>query len=79
MPKYDYPCDKCGKKFAIVSSISEIDAMPTVECPHCQSDRVKKQITGFFTKTSKKSSSLLSSFNPHSCYTEFITTNNKYQ
>jgi putative FmdB family regulatory protein len=55
MPEYDYLCNKCGKKFEVFFSISELDAMPAVKCPHCQSDQVKKQITGFFAKTSKKS------------------------
>ena len=55
MPEYDYLCDKCGKKFAVFLSIRELDAKQTVKCPHCQSDQVRKQITEFFAKTSKKS------------------------
>ena len=55
MPEYDYLCEKCGKKFSIFFSISELNTMPTVKCPHCQSDKVRKLMTGFFAKTSKKS------------------------
>ena len=55
MPEYDYLCDNCGKKFSVFLSIWELDAKPTVKCPHCQSDQVRKLITGFFAKTSKKS------------------------
>ena len=55
MPEYDYLCDKCGKKFAVFFSIRELDTTPNVKCPHCQSDQVRKLITGSFAKTSKKS------------------------
>jgi len=55
MPEYDYVCSKCGKAFAIFLSFKDLEAKPTVRCPQCQSDQVKKQITGFFAKTSKKS------------------------
>jgi len=47
MPEYEYVCNKCGKIFD-VSFIREIAAKPTVKCPECKSDQVKKQITGFF-------------------------------
>lgn len=55
MPEYDYLCNNCGRKFAVFFSFKELEAKPTVKCPHCQSDQVKKLITGFFAKTSKKS------------------------
>ena len=55
MPEYDYVCSDCGKEFAVFLSLKEVEAKPVVKCPHCQSDRVRKQITGFFAKTSKKS------------------------
>ena len=55
MPEYDYVCTKCSKTFAVFMSFKELEAEPTVRCPHCKSDQVKKQITGFFAKTSKKS------------------------
>jgi putative FmdB family regulatory protein len=55
MPEYDYVCSNCGKEFAVFFSLKELEAKPIVKCPHCQSDQVRKQITGFFAKTSKKS------------------------
>ena len=55
MPEYDYVCIKCSKAFAVFFSLRELEARPVVRCPQCQSDQVKKQITGFFAKTSKKS------------------------
>jgi putative FmdB family regulatory protein len=55
MPDYDYVCSKCGRAFAVFFSFKELEAKPYVRCPQCQSDQVKKQITGFFVKTSKKS------------------------
>ncbi len=55
MPEYDYVCIKCGKAFAVFFSFKELEVKPTVRCLQCQSDQVKKQITGFFAKTSKKS------------------------
>jgi putative FmdB family regulatory protein len=55
MPEYEYVCSKCGKIFDVFFSLEEIETKPTVRCPKCQSDQVRKQITGFFVKTSKKS------------------------
>ncbi len=55
MPEYDYMCNKCGKTFALFLSFKDLEAKPVVKCPHCRSTEVKKQITGFFAKTSKKS------------------------
>ena len=55
MPDYDYVCSKCGRVFSVYFSFKELEAKQTVICPQCQSDQVKKQITGFYAKTSKKS------------------------
>ena len=55
MPAYDYTCKDCNKGFIIFLSLKEYDAKPKVRCPHCGSDNVTRQITGFFPKTSKKS------------------------
>jgi len=55
MPEYDYVCSKCGRAFSLFFSFKEVEAKPTVICPQCQSDQVKKQITGFIAITSKKS------------------------
>jgi putative FmdB family regulatory protein len=55
MPEYDYLCSKCGRAFSVFFSFKELEAKPTIICPQCKSDQVKKQITGFFVNTSKKS------------------------
>jgi putative FmdB family regulatory protein len=55
MPEYDYLCNNCLQRFAVFLSFKELEAKLTVKCPHCQSDQVKKLITAFFAKTSKKS------------------------
>lgn len=55
MPEYDYLCSNCNKKFSVFLSIRALESMPAVKCPHCQSEQVRKLITGFFAKTSKKS------------------------
>ncbi len=55
MPAYEYVCKDCGKEFILFLSIKEFEAKPGIKCPHCESDNVQKKVTGFFTKTSKKS------------------------
>jgi putative FmdB family regulatory protein len=55
MPAYEYDCKDCGKEFTVFLSIREFEAKPKIKCPHCESDNVQKKLTGFFTKTSKKS------------------------
>jgi putative FmdB family regulatory protein len=55
MPAYEYVCEDCNKEFIVLLSIKEFEAGPKTKCAHCQSDKVKKKLTGFFTKTSKKS------------------------
>jgi putative FmdB family regulatory protein len=55
MPEYDYVCSKCSRAFSVFFSFKELEAKPSVRCPQCQSDQVKKQISGFFAMTSKKS------------------------
>jgi putative FmdB family regulatory protein len=54
MPNYDYLCLKCNKIFTMALSLAEIGKKKPV-CPNCKSKEVKKQITSFLTKTSKKS------------------------
>lgn len=54
MPTYEYQCQNCGKKFSIISSISEHSATK-VSCPKCKSKKVKQVISTFMTKTSRKS------------------------
>jgi putative FmdB family regulatory protein len=54
MPTYEYLCLKCNKVFTEIMSVAEIGTRKPV-CPACKSQEVKKQITSFLTKTTKKS------------------------
>lgn len=54
MPTYEYQCDKCGKKFTEVMTISEHDKKKVV-CPKCGNKKVTQLIQPFFANTSKKS------------------------
>jgi putative FmdB family regulatory protein len=55
MPAYEYDCKDCGKEFIVFLSMKEFEIKQKITCPHCESDNVQRKITGFFTKTSKKS------------------------
>jgi putative FmdB family regulatory protein len=55
MPAYEYGCKDCSKDFTVFLQIKEYESNPVIKCPHCGSDNVQKKLTGFFTKTSKKS------------------------
>lgn len=55
MPAYEYECLDCVQEFTVFLSIKEFEANPKVLCPHCGSDNVKRKISAFFAKTSKKS------------------------
>jgi putative FmdB family regulatory protein len=55
MPAYEYDCKDCGKEFIVFLSVKEFETKPKITCPHCESDNAQRKITGFFTKTSKKS------------------------
>jgi putative FmdB family regulatory protein len=54
MPTYEYRCDKCNKRFAVVKSISEHDSKRQ-RCPKCKSLKVRQVLTPFYAKTIKKS------------------------
>ena len=54
MPIYDYLCLKCKKVFTEFVRVAEIGTKKPV-CPKCNSEKVKKQISTFHSKTSKKS------------------------
>ncbi len=54
MPTYEFLCEKCGKPFSLIMSISEYERKK-IRCPKCKSTRVKQQITSFQAVTSKKS------------------------
>ncbi len=55
MPTFEYACIDCGKDFLIFLSIKEYEANPKITCPNCQSDHVKRKLSSFSAKTSKKS------------------------
>jgi putative FmdB family regulatory protein len=54
MPTYEYKCRDCKKKFTLIQSISD-HGKTKVSCPKCKSTKVKKVISIFAAKTSKKS------------------------
>ncbi len=54
MPTYEYRCEKCGKAFSVIMSISEHDRAK-VHCKHCKSKRVVQQLSVVSIKTSIKS------------------------
>ncbi|MBD3336420.1 MAG: zinc ribbon domain-containing protein [Candidatus Eisenbacteria bacterium] len=54
MPSYDYKCEKCGRRFTKVLTVSERDR-GKVKCPKCDSTKVRQRVTGFSVITSKKS------------------------
>jgi putative FmdB family regulatory protein len=57
MPVYDYECRTCGGEFQVVESISkhEVPERTPPKCPECESDDVRRVLTGAFVKTGKKS------------------------
>lgn len=55
MPAYEYSCKDCTHEFIVFLSIREYESNPKIKCPHCGSDNVKKKLSEFTTKTSKKS------------------------
>ena len=62
MPIYEYHCEDCGHVFDkfVRSMSSSID----LECPHCHSERCKKNISLFGTVSSNRGRSLSSSCAP---------------
>lgn len=55
MPSYEYVCNDCKHVFCVYLSMREYEAKPKIKCSQCGSDNVQRKISGFFTKTSKKS------------------------
>ena len=57
MPTYEFRCEKCGKMFEQVWSLSEYDKRikKKNKCPSCGSTKVVKTISAVQVKTSKKS------------------------
>lgn len=54
MPMYEYECEKCGKKFAEILTVSEHDKQ-RMQCPKCASKQVRQVIEPFTPVTSRKS------------------------
>lgn len=54
MPTYEFQCDKCGKKFTMVESISA-HGRKRPSCPKCKSAKVSQVFSPFYAKTVKKS------------------------
>jgi putative FmdB family regulatory protein len=54
MPLYEYQCENCGKVFTAAMSLQEREHAE-VRCPGCNSKDVRRVITPFIAKTSKKS------------------------
>jgi putative FmdB family regulatory protein len=57
MPTYEFRCEKCGKVFEQVWSLSDYDRKlkEKQKCPSCHCTRVVKTISMVQVKTSKKS------------------------
>jgi putative FmdB family regulatory protein len=54
MPTYDFMCEKCKKPFSLVLSLAEYGKQKFT-CPKCKGTEVKRQISTFQVKTSRKS------------------------
>jgi putative FmdB family regulatory protein len=54
MPSYSYHCEKCGKTFTRVETISAHGSRKAA-CPKCGAKQVTQVLRPFFAKTSKKS------------------------
>lgn len=54
MPTYSYHCEKCGKRFSRIESISAHGARKPA-CPKCGSRKVTQVLGAFFAQTAKKS------------------------
>jgi putative FmdB family regulatory protein len=57
MPRYEFICRKCSKRFEVSSSIAEYarKSKSGVKCAKCGSTKVERQISAFQVQTSKKS------------------------
>jgi putative FmdB family regulatory protein len=54
MPTYSYRCEKCGKNFERVETMSEHEAAKA-KCPKCGSKKVSAVPARIYVVTSKKS------------------------
>jgi putative FmdB family regulatory protein len=54
MPTYEYACNACNHNFSLVMSLAQL-AEKKVSCPKCKSEDVKRLLSAFSAKTSRKS------------------------
>ena len=54
MPKYDFRCQACNKKYSLALSIKEREE-EKFKCPRCGSKKSQPMFGNFYAKTSKKS------------------------
>lgn len=54
MPTYEFFCEKCQESFVLYLRLSEYEK-GDYTCPKCKDTDIKRQISSFQTKTSKKS------------------------
>jgi putative FmdB family regulatory protein len=52
MPTYEYHCEKCGKDFSLILSLSEHEQKQ--KCPYCKSQKITQQVSTFIPKTTRK-------------------------
>jgi putative FmdB family regulatory protein len=53
MPRYEYKCQKCGRRFEWQGTLAEHEAKKA-QCPRCKSKRVQQQLSTFLPSTSRK-------------------------
>lgn len=56
MPIYEYKCAGCGHEYEQIRRMSEADH--GLECPHCRSEEVKRQLSSFATSSSSNGADL---------------------
>ncbi len=54
MPLYEFQCEKCKESFSLWLSLEDYDK-GSYECPKCKGKEVKRLVSSFQTKTSRKS------------------------
>ncbi len=53
MPIYEYNCQKCGRRFEQIRSMSDADK--TIECKYCKSKDTHRALSVFFAQSGGKS------------------------
>jgi len=54
MPRYEFYCEDCNKRFESILSLAEYEK-GNVKCPKCGGKHVHQELAAFFAVTSKKS------------------------